>query len=69
MIAPGLESKSSRLSADNSLALSDSAKLVQSLRGAAHLKIWDTPPPNFGAVASTFVDAAYTMSTCLATTT
>jgi hypothetical protein len=32
-------------------------------RGAAHLKKWDTPPPNFGAVAFTFVNAALTLLT------
>ena len=31
--------------------------------GAAHLKNRDTPPPNFGAVAFTFVNAALTLLT------
>ena len=31
--------------------------------GAAHLKNRDTPPPNFGAVAFTFVNASLTLLT------
>jgi hypothetical protein len=31
--------------------------------GATHLRLWDTPPPKFGAVAFTFVNAALTLLT------
>jgi hypothetical protein len=32
-------------------------------RGAAHLKKWDTPPPELGAALFTFVNAALTLLT------
>ena len=41
----------------------DNANSSKGTEGAAHLKNRDTPPPNFGAVAFTFVNAALTLLT------